>query len=194
MGIAHGESVEFLLVKIFDRLEVIRRAVASGCKDPRRFEDLEECLAGKALQSFKRLVRDHYPNPEDKTNANYEELCMLMATDLGDQTYPGNKICQCALQKLKYMNFHRADDGRCKEPTNVLCRIRELRAHGSCLQHSFGAGGILTDDEFKHAFSDIFPNMMQDWLTNDQNIDPFNAAAPLDVDEMTNHFQRYWQL
>ena len=29
---------------------------------------------------------------------------------------------------------------------------------------------------------------------NNQNIDPFNPAAPLDVDEITDHLQRYWQL
>ena len=35
---------------------------------------------------------------------------------------------------------------------------------------------------------------MQDWLTNDQNINPFDPAAPLDVDEIADHLQRYWQL
>ena len=35
---------------------------------------------------------------------------------------------------------------------------------------------------------------MQDWLTNDQNIDPFDPAGPLDVDEVADHFQHYWQL
>ena len=29
---------------------------------------------------------------------------------------------------------------------------------------------------------------------NNQNIDPFNPAAPLDVDEITDHLQHYWQL
>ena len=36
--------------------------------------------------------------------------------------------------------------------------------------------------------------MMQDWLTNDQNIDPFDPDAPLDVDEIADHLQRSWQL
>ena len=35
---------------------------------------------------------------------------------------------------------------------------------------------------------------MQDWLTNDQNINPFDPAAPLDVDEIADHLQRYWHL
>ena len=58
VGIAHRESVEFLLVETFKQLEVIHHAVAGGWNNPRRFEEPEECLAGKAFQSFKRLVRD----------------------------------------------------------------------------------------------------------------------------------------
>ena len=111
VGIVHGDSTEFLLVETFDRLEVIRQAVTVAWNRPRRFEESEECLAGKALTSFKRLVRDCYPDPADKTDANYEDLCMLMPTDLGDHTYPGNKIRQYANQKFKYMNFCR-EDGR----------------------------------------------------------------------------------
>ena len=84
VGIARWDSTEFLLVETFDRLEVIRHAVAVAWNGPRRFEELEECLAGKALTSFKRLVCDCYPNPADKADANYEELCMLISTDLGD--------------------------------------------------------------------------------------------------------------
>ena len=152
VGISHGDSTEFLLVETFDRLEVIRRAVQGGWDGPRRFEELEECLAGKALQSFKRLVRDRYPNDADKTDANYEELCTLMPTDLGDHTYPGNKVHQYMAKKIKYMNFRREDDGRREKPTDALRRLREIRALGSRLQHSFGAAGIFTDAEFKQAF------------------------------------------
>ena len=47
--IAHGDSTEFLLVETFDRLEVVRHAVAAAWNGPRRFEELEECLAGKTL-------------------------------------------------------------------------------------------------------------------------------------------------
>lgn len=35
---------------------------------------------------------------------------------------------------------------------------------------------------------------MQDWLTNDQNIDHFVIATPLDVNELADYFQHYWQL
>ena len=86
VGIAHGDSIEFLLVETFNRLEVICHAVAVAWNCPRRFEELEEFLAEKALTSLKRRVRDSYPNPADKTDMNYEELCMLMPTELGDHT------------------------------------------------------------------------------------------------------------
>ena len=84
-------------------------------------------MAGKALTSYKRLVRNRYPNPADKTDANYEELCMLMSTDLGDHTYPGNKIRQYVDQKVKFMNFLR-EDGCREKSTGVLRCMRELRA------------------------------------------------------------------
>ena len=58
---------------------------------------------------------------------------------------------------------------------------------GSRYQHSFGPGGISTDDKFKQVYWNIFPNTMQDWLTNDQNINPFDPAALLDVDEIADH-------
>ena len=91
------------------------------------------------------------------------------------------------------MNLRR-EDGRREKPTDVLRRMRELRLLGSRCQDSFGPAGIFTDDEFKQVYWNIFPSTMQDWLTNDRNIDSFDLAAPLDVDEIARHFQRYWQL
>ena len=172
---------------------MVRHVVAAAWNDPRRFEELEECFAGKALTSFKRLVRDRYLNPVDKVDANYKELCMLMPTDLGDHTYPGNKIRQYVDQKVKFMNF-RCEDGRRDKPTNVLRCMWGLRLLGSCCQHLFGTARIFTDDEFKQVYWNIFPSTMQDWLTNDQTIHSFDPAAPLDVDEIADHLQRYWQL
>ena len=45
-----------------DRLEVVCYAVAGRWNGARRFEELEECLAGKALSSFRRLVCERYLN------------------------------------------------------------------------------------------------------------------------------------
>ena len=55
-GIAH-DSIEFLLVETFDRLEVVCHAVAAAWNGPRRFEELEECLAGMALTSYNTATK-----------------------------------------------------------------------------------------------------------------------------------------
>ena len=130
--------------------------MAAAWNGPRRFEELEECLAGKALTSFKRLVRDRYSSPADKTNADYEELCMLMPADLGYHTYPRNKIRQYVNQKVKFMNFRR-EDGRREKPTDVFRCMRKFRLLGSRCQHSFGPVRIFTDDEFKQVYWNIDP-------------------------------------
>ena len=116
---------------------------------------------------------------------------MLVPTDLGDHTYPGNKIRQYADQKLKYMNFCQ-DDGRREKPTDVLRHMRELGEHDSRFQHPLGSGEIFTDDEFKQVYWNVFPNTMQDWLMNDKNIDSFDPASPLNVNEILDHLQCYW--
>ena len=61
-------------------------------------------------------------------------------------------------------------------------------------QHLFGAARILADAELCRASWNIDPSAMQDWLTNDQNINPFNPAAPLDADMIADHFHHCWQL
>ena len=108
-----------------------------------------------------------------------------MSTNLGDHTYPGNKIRQYADQKLKYIHFRREDDRR-KKPTGILRCKRKLRELGSRCQYSFGPGGIFTNDEFKQSYWNISPNTMNNWLPNDQNIDLLDPAAPFDVDEITD--------
>ena len=81
---------------------------------------------------------------------------MAVATDLGDHTYPENKIRQYVDQKVKYMNFRR-EDGRREKPTDVLRHMRKLRELGSRCQQSFGPYGIFTDDEFKQVYWDTRP-------------------------------------
>ena len=48
-----------------------------------------------------------YPDPAEKTNANYGELVRLIPTDLGDHLYPGNKVHHYLMNKVKYMNHRR---------------------------------------------------------------------------------------
>ena len=59
------------------------------------------------------------------------------------------------------------------------------------MHHTMGVI-FMSDEQFKFAFWRIFPEKMQEWLTNDQNKDPYDRANPLDVYEIANHMQRYW--
>ena len=175
VGIDHRESTRFLLVKIFDRLEVIRHAVDARWNGPRSFEELEECLSGKAPYEIRRTVHvDAY----------------------GSRRPHLSKEQDLSVHGLQ-AQVHELPLGR-RRPSQETYRRTPLHAgtpqHGSLLQHLFGTNGIITDDEFKQVYWDIFPNTMQDWLTNDQNIDPFDPAAPLGVDGILDHLKRYWQL
>ena len=35
---------------------------------------------------------------------------------------------------------------------------------------------------------------MQDWLTNEQNVNPFDANNPMGAMQIANEFQRYWNI
>ena len=71
-----------------DKLEVVCEATAAGWIAAQRFMELKECLRGDVIKSYKRLAADNYPNPADKTNANYEELVHLIPADSRDRLYP----------------------------------------------------------------------------------------------------------
>ena len=193
VGVSNGKSIEFFLVETVDRLEVVREATAGGWNAPRRFRELKECLRGDALESYKKLVANDYPDPADKTDPNYEELVRLIPTDLGDHPYPGNKIRHYLMNKVKYMSYRRPD-GRRYKPTDALRRLSQCRELGSRLEHSMPGGNILTDAEFLLLVWNIFPKEMQEWLTNDQKIDPFDPNHPRDVDEVCDDLHRYWSI
>ena len=43
-------------------------------------------------------------------------------------------------------------------------------------------GAVYMDaDDMTRAYWRVFPARMHDWLTNEQNINPFDAAAPMDA-------------
>ena len=156
VGVSNGKSIEFFLIETVDRLEVVREATTGGWTAARRFRELKECLRGDALESYKKLVANNYPDPADKTNANYEELVRLIPTDLGDHPYPGNKIRHYLMNKVKYTTYRRPD-GRRYKPTDVLRRLSHCRELGSRLEHSMPGGNVLTDDKFKQLVWNIFP-------------------------------------
>ena len=105
VGIFNWKSIKHFLVKTVNRLEVVREATPGGWNASKRFRELQECLRGDALESYKKLVKNNYPDPADKTNAKYEELVRLIPTDLGDHPYPGNKVRHYMMNKVHFMNY-----------------------------------------------------------------------------------------
>ena len=97
------------------------------------------------------------------------------------------------MNKVKYMSYRRPD-GRRYKPTDALRRLSQCRELGSRLEHSMPGGNILTDAKFLLLVWNIFPKEMQEWLTNDQKIDPFDPNHPGDVDEVCDDLHRYWSI
>ena len=84
--------------------------------------------------------------------------------------------------------------GRIEKPVEVLTRLDEIvRLASEMLHHERGAD-FLTDFERTRAFWQIFPNKMQDWLTNEQNVNPFDTNNPMDAMAIADEFQRYWNI
>ena len=84
VGVSNGKFIEHFLVETVDRLEVVREATAGGWNAPKRSRELQEYLRGDTLEIYKKLVKNNYPDPADKTNTNYEEfLVRFIPTDLG---------------------------------------------------------------------------------------------------------------
>ena len=80
-----------------------------------------------------------------------------------------------------------------EEPVRVLARIQSVRTMREMLEHNQGANYI-TAGQFTLLFWNIFPDTMQEWLQEDQNLDPFDAANPMDHDEIADHMQSYWNI
>ncbi len=80
-----------------------------------------------------------------------------------------------------------------EEPVQVLASIQRMRTLGAMLEHNQGANYI-TASQFTLLFWNIFHATMQDWLQEDQNLDPFDAANPIDHDNIADHMQHYWNI
>ena len=192
VGIAFGDSTEFLMCKTYERLENVNEATAGGWVPARWFEELDYAVKGDALEAFDEIDERDYPNPAEKTDANYEELQRQIITLLSDHSWPGGKIHLYLTGKIKYMNC-KMEDGRIEKPTKVLSRMQKIRRMGTAMHHNMGVH-YMTEVQFNQAYWQIYPSVMTDWLTNNQNVDPFDAANPLDAAQIGDHMQRYWNL
>ncbi len=80
-----------------------------------------------------------------------------------------------------------------EDPLQVLACIRRIHTMGAMLEHNQGANYI-TEGQFTLLFWKIFPGTMQDWLQEDQDLDPFDAANPMDHNDIADHMQHYWNI
>ena len=158
VGVSNGKSIGHFLVETVDRLEVVREATAGGWNAPKRFRDreLQECLRCDAIKSYKKLAKNNYPDPADKTNANYEERVRLIPTDLGDHAYLGNKVRHYMMNKVHFMSYC-LPDGRRYKPTDIICRMCQLRGYGNRLENSMPGNNIVTGANFLQLVWNIFP-------------------------------------
>ena len=111
---------------------------------------------------------------------------------MSDHILPGEKVCTYLIKNIRYMKCKMNDGSGCIEkPVNVLNRIELIKWMASTFLHRMIGGWYLNDFDTTQAFWDIFPSKMQDWLNNEQNINPFDANNPLDIMEIADQFQRY---
>ena len=194
VGVADGNSTEFPMRETLEKLEQLRAATAGGWNPARRFEELPNALKGDALAAYDEVVARDYPAPRDKTDFNYVELQRQIITTLSDHVWPGDKVHQFLSMNIEYMDCKsKMKDGteRVEKPTKVLSRMQKIRRMGSAMHHTMGAH-YMTDEQFDQAFWLIFPTVMVDWLTNEQNIDPFAVGNLLNATQIGDHMQYYW--
>ena len=192
--IANGESIEFLLRETFERLENVRSAWPGGWNGERQFLELKGVLTGDAEDAYDELVDRDYPNTPDKTPQNYITLCRDVINRLSDHVNPGDRVHQFISTGIKYVNCKMQDDsGRYEKPVKVYNRMSRMIKMGALMTHNQGAQ-YFTDEQFKQAFWNIFPESMKSWLVNDQRMDPFSPDNPLDPQEIADEMQRYWNM
>lgn len=122
----------------------------------------------------------------------YEKLCRRIITALADHVNPGNWARTMLMQEIHIFRCKMVGVyGNVEKPTRVLVRLERIHEITDMyLQHSQGAV-YLSNNDFKNSFWNIFPPSMMNWLTNDQDIDPFDATNPLDVEEIVDQMQHW---
>ena len=150
-------------------------------------------MEGEAKNEFQALEASDYSTNVLKNEAGaFAEIKQRLITKLSDHPFPGDRIYVYLTTRVKYMRCKK-EDGRMEEPVRVLARIQRVRMMGAMLEHNQGANYI-TAGQFTLLIWNIFPATMQDWLQEDQNLDPFDAANPMDHDDIAYHIQRYWNI
>ena len=162
---------------------------------PCRFYELKHVLIGVSRNHYNTIVTRDYHGQASKTDDNFEELRRRIITAMSDHILPGNKIRTYLTQNIKYLKCKMTDSsGRVEKPVDVLARMNQIKQTAAVMLHHDRGAVFLTDQDMTSAFWRIFPNKMHDWLTNEQNINPFAVDNPLDAMEIADQFQRYWNM
>ena len=196
VAIADGTSAEFLMTECFEKFEEVTSVIPPpGWTGVDRFRELQLCLDGDAKGECRAIIDHDYPTAQDKNaQGAFGTLKRDIITKLSDSTYPGDKVHTYLLTKVQYRRCKKGkDDGRTEEPTKYLARLQRIRKLGAEMHHNQG-DPFMDDDEFRRMFWHSFPDVMKDWLEQDQNKDPFDVNDPMDADEIGDAMQRYWNL
>ena len=186
-----GESTE-LMMESFEKLDEIRNQVATVWAARERFHQLGTILTDDAKEAYDEIVADDYPNNADKTHAHYEELKKQIITKLSDHVNPGDKVCTYLESKVKY-EWCKDNDGNLVKPLVHFKRCKTLRKLGGLMHHTH-QGTYFDDNRFKTCVWNHFPQEWQDWMTEEQQRDPFDVNNPLTTEEMIDKFQHLWNL
>ena len=189
--IVDGESTE-LMMESFEKLDEIRNQVATVWPARERFHQLSTILTDDAKEAYDEIVADDYPNNADKTHAHYEELKKQIITKLSDHVNPGDKVCTYLESKVKY-EWCKDDDGNLVKPLVHFKRCKTLRKLGGLMHHTH-QGTYFDDNRFKTCVWNHFPQEWQDWMTEEQQRDPFDVNNPLTTEDMIDKFQHLWNL
>ncbi|EJK68200.1 hypothetical protein THAOC_10644 [Thalassiosira oceanica] len=100
-----------------------------------RFNTVRDlCKEDSPLQSaFDRVVRNHYPNPNQQTNNAVPNLVKRTVYELTKQANAGDKV-RDALRHVQYLNLVDIDTNQLMEPSRVLDRFEEVLRLASRLQ------------------------------------------------------------
>ena len=186
-----GESTE-LMMESFEKLDEIRNQVATVWAARERFHQLGTILTDDAKEAYDEIVADDYSNNADKTHAHYEELKKQIITKLSDHVNPGDKVCTYLESKFEY-EWCKDDDGNLVKPLVHFKRCKTLRKLGGLMHHTH-QGTYFDDNRFKTCVWNHFPQEWQDWMTEEQQRDPFDVNNPLTTEEMIDKFQHLWNL
>ena len=81
-----------------------------------------------------------------------------------------------------------------KRSDDFLARINKKINIGNHLDHNVAGDKLFPDEEFKLAFWSTFDDSQQNWLTDNQNMDPYDPDNAFGPDEITDQMVRHWRL